>query len=42
MKEIREEYFNSLGIDELLKNMMEKKEMSIDSIKEGHLKFYHK
>jgi hypothetical protein len=42
LKAVREEYFNSLGLDELLEGLINGKDISLDTAKEGHLKFYYK
>lgn len=41
-KEIKEEYLNSMGIDQLLNNLSEKNQENMELIKQGHLLFFRR
>ena len=42
LNEVSEEYYNSLGIDELLENMITNKNVTIEAAKQGHAQFSQK
>jgi hypothetical protein len=42
MKEIKEEYYDSLGLKDLMEGMLSGKEVDMSTIKDRHTRFYQK
>ena len=42
MKEIKEEYYGSLGLNDLMEGMLSGKDVDISTIKDSHARFYQK